>query len=213
MNLLRRSRLRTESGFTVIELGVAGLISSLVLSAVVLIVGSVGRGADDARRRAELQIQAREAVTQLAAELRSAVPPQPGSTAIESLSADSLVFYSDRYEFPGPERMVYERTSCDAGYCSLRVRRYAADPSSEPNWTHQTTPFADAVLLGRVAADDSLFSGRVWVGGERTSVPSCGGSVRCDFTIVAVDLRAAPPGVDTIAGPFGLFLEVNLRNV
>lgn len=211
----RRARKVTpQGGFTLIELSVAGFLSTIVLSAVVLIFNSVSQNAADAGRRGDLQVQAREVVTELTSELRSAVAPRQGATAIESLDASTVVFYSDRYDFEGPERFVYERTACNDGYCQLRVRRYAATPGTGPNWTHSTTAFNDTILLEQVVQANALFSGRDWTGTprQRVTVTSCGGATKCGFPIVAVDLRAAVPGVTTIDGPFALFTEVNLRN-
>ena len=206
---------RSESGFTLVELSLAGFLCAIVLAAVALIFTSVSKGASDAGLRAELQTEAREIVTDLAAELRSAVSPAQGAMAIESLTANSLVFFSDRYPTAGPERFVYERTACTGGYCQLRVRRYAANSASGPNWTFQTVPFNDTVLLERVASASWLFAGRAWAGSplQLTTVASCGGASKCTFSIVAVDLQAAVPGVDSIDGPYGIFVEVNLRNV
>jgi hypothetical protein len=204
-----------EGGFTIIELSMAAFLSSIVLGAVVLIFNSVSQGAHDAGLRADLQTQAREVVTDLTAELRAAVPARPGAAAVESLTGSTLVFYTDRYGFAGPEKMSYERISCVGGYCALRVRRYAAVATSGPNWTYQAVPFSDVVLLDRVVGSNALFYGVKWGGTPlaRTTVASCGGSTACNFPMVAVDLKASPAGVATIDGPFGVFVEVNLRNV
>ena len=209
----QRSR-SPEGGFTLVELSVAAFLSTLVLSAVVLIFNSVSRGASDAASRGDLQMQAREVITEIAAELRSAEAPRLSATAVESLSSSVLIFHTDRYPAAGPERIVYERTSCVGGYCQLRVRRYAANPASGPNWTYQTVPFNDVVLLDRVSAGNTLFSGRVWSGtpSRLTTVASCGGATKCLFPIVAIDLQAAAPAGNSLAGPFGVFVEVNLRN-
>lgn len=209
---LRRAAV-DERGFTLLELSVAAFLSSIVLAAVVLIFSSVSRGATDAGERAELQMQVREVATDMATELRSAVSPGGAAAAIESLSAGSLAFYSDRYESAGPERIVYDRAGCSGDYCSLRVRRYSANPGSGPNWTFSTVPFNDEVLLEQVSAANTLFAGMVWSGGQRVAVAACGGGTRCDFPIVAVDLQAAAPGVSTLDGLFGIFVEVSLRNV
>jgi hypothetical protein len=209
-------RLRhAEGGFTMIELSMASFLSTIVLGAVVLIFNSVGQGAHDAELRANLQTQAREVVADLTTELRAAVPARPGAAAVESLTGSTLVFYTERYDFTGPEKISYERISCVGGYCSLRVRRYAAVATSGPNWTYQAVPFNDVVLLNRVVESNALFYGVKWSGSPlvRTSVASCGGSTACDFPIVAVDLKASPAGVTTIDEPFGVFVEVNLRNV
>ena len=209
---LRRAA-AADRGFTLLELSVAAFLCTAVLGAVVLIFSSVSRGASDAGKRAELQTAVRAVATDLAAELRSAVSPRAGATAIESLSSASLAFYADRYPSAGPERIVYDRAGCSGNFCSLRVRRYAANPASGPNWTHQTVPFSDTVLLAQVSSSNTLFAGRVWSGGQRVAVASCGGGTRCDFPIVAVDLQAAAPGVTTLKGLFGVFVEVSLRNV
>lgn len=202
-----------DRGFTLLELSVAAFLSSIVLGAVVLIFSSVSRGATDAGERAELQMQVREVATDMATELRSAVSPGGAATAIESLSAGALAFYSDRYESAGPERIVYDRAGCSGEYCSLRVRRYAANAGSGPNWTFSAVPFNDEVLLAQVSSSNVLFAGRVWSGGQRVAVAACGGGTRCAFPIVAVDLQAAAPGVSTLDGLFGIFVEVSLRNV
>ena len=210
----RESGFGTDRGFTLLELSMAAFLSSLVLSSVVLLFSSVSQGASDARKRADLQAEARAVVSVLANELRAAEPPRAGGTAVEALSEGSVAFFSDRFEFPGPERILYERVSCSGGFCQLRVRRYAANPESGPDWTFLTTPFNDVVVLERIVAGDTLFSGTQWGGSplRRTTVAPCGDTTRCDFPIVTINLRAAPPGVSTIDGPFGVFVEVNLRN-
>ena len=93
----------------------AAFLSSIVLGAVVLVFNSVSQGAHDAGLRADLQTQTREVVTDLSIELRVVVPVWPGAAAVESLTGSTLVFYTDRYDFAGPERIAYQRTSCVGG--------------------------------------------------------------------------------------------------
>jgi Tfp pilus assembly protein PilW len=210
-----RSTARPDRGFTLVELSVAGLLSTIVVTAVVLMFNSLSQNAADARQQAEIQAVTRDVADDMAAELRAAVPARPGDAAVDSLSNGSLVFYTSRYGGVGPVKVVYERTNCSAGVCSLRERRYPVVSGSGPNWQYSTTASLDSILLPRVADGYAMFSGIKWSGTPlaRTTVSSCGGSTRCDFPLVAVDLRVVPPTTSKITTPFILYQEVELRNV
>jgi hypothetical protein len=146
-------------------------------------------------------------------DLRQAQAVSPNGDPIESLSADRIVFYSDRNEAEGPERIVYERTACAAGLCELRVTRYAAVAGSGPEWGFATTPFEEQVVMERVRNDQPLFRGATWTGTPVTKnyVSACSGT--CSFSLVAIRLQALPELTSVgAAQTLEITDEVELRN-
>lgn len=206
-------RARGEQGFTVVEMSIAVALCALLAATLMGILAGLGRNAGDAGRNADLQQAGRLIVAEMVMDLRQAQPAAENGYPVESLSADRVVFYSDRASYPGPERIVYERAACSGGLCELRVTRYAAVAGSGPNWTFQTTPFENQVLLERVLNDQPLFRGASWSGSPsvKAYVSSC--TSACSFSLVAIRLRAVPdrtsPGA---AGAFEITDEVGFRN-
>jgi hypothetical protein len=146
-------------------------------------------------------------------DLRQAQAVSENGDPIESLTADRIVFYSDRAQTEGPERIIYQRTACATGLCELRVTRYPAVAGSGPEWSFQTTPFQDQVVMERVRNDQPLFRGVTWTGTPtaKTYVSTCSGT--CSFPLVAVWLRALPKLTSVgAAQTLEITDEVELRN-
>jgi len=213
-----RERAADEDGFTMVELSVAMLLTVMIMTALVSVFYAFSQNAVDQGQHAELQREMRTVMSELVMDLRQAVAPSESASAypIESLTADRIVFYTDQHESEGPERTVYERTDCLAGFCELWVTRYAAVPGTGPNWDFAETPFEESFLLGRVRSDEAMFRVADWTGDPKTKTygSSCGGAApRCDEPIVAVSLRAIPTGTSAAAAStFEIVEEVTLRN-
>jgi hypothetical protein len=212
---LRRPR-AAEGGYTVVELSMSMAISAMIMASLVSVLYSFTQEAGDTTRRANLQQTSRELVADMVVELRQAEAVTPNGHPIESLSAGSLVFYSDRLESEGPERIVYERRDCGDGVCELWVTRYPAVPGSGPEWTFSDVPLQSGMVLYRLADDQPLFRGADWEGDPptRVTVSSCGPSgPECDFPLVLITFRSRPvgtsEGADTV---LEVQEEVRLRN-
>ncbi len=209
--LLRR--LPRQAGFSLVELSVAMILSAMAAASMAGVMYSISQNASDAGRNADVQRTGRLVLADLLMDLRQAESVTANGNAIESLTADRIVFYSDRAEAEGPERIVYERTSCVSGLCRLRVTRYQAVAGSGPEWTFQTTAFEDQFVMERVRNDQALFRGAAWTGSPlaKTYISACAGD--CSFPLVAIRLRALPLGASPVA-PQTLEItdEVGLRN-
>ncbi len=208
---------RDDRGFTLVELSLAMLMGALISGVMVGVIFSLSQNAADSGRTAELQSTVRSLVAEIVVEIRQARPATANGDAIESLDADTLVFYTDRAEFDGPERVVYERKDCSGGFCELWVSRYAATAGSDPNWTFGDTPFEESFLLGLVRNDTPLFRGVEWAGTPKTEtfVSSCDGTPGqpCDFPLVYMQVRANPANTSTGADQvFEVVEEVRIRS-
>jgi len=215
--MIRRliGRLRAEGGFTIVELSVAMILSAMILASLTTVLYSFSQQAGDQGRTAVLQGTSREFVADVVVELRQAVRVSPNGYPVEELEPGRIVFYSDRLEPEGPERVVYERRDCGADTCELWVIRYAAVPGGGPWWDHSETPLEESRVLSRVSADQPLFAGIEWSGDPPTKVyiEYCGSVHPCDFPLVAITFRANP--INTSAGEddtFEVDEEVRLRN-
>ncbi|MCJ7726856.1 MAG: hypothetical protein MUP76_10790 [Acidimicrobiia bacterium] len=215
VRLLRRLAHR-EGGYTVVELSLSMVLSSMIFASLVTVIYSFTQQAGDTTRSANLQQTSRELVADMVVELRQAVKVEPNGYPIESLTSGALVFYSDRLESEGPERIVYERRDCANGICELWVSRYPAVAGTGPWWTFSTVAMQSGMVLHRLPDDQPLFEGINWVGEPpaRTVMSTCGGvGPECDFPLVRITFRSKPintsPGAD-----FTLEVqeEVRLRN-
>jgi hypothetical protein len=213
--LLRRFADR-EAGYTLVELSVSMVLSSMIFASLVTVIYSFTQEAGDTTRAANLQQTSRELVADMVVELRQAVKVTPNGHPIESLDAGKLVFYSDRLEPEGPERMVYERKACAGGSCELWVSRYLAVPGTGPWWTFAEVPVESGMVLHRLPDEEPLFEGVDWIGDppSRSLINSCGiTGPECDFPLVEITFRSQPintsPGADFV---FEVQEEVRLRN-
>ena len=202
-----------DAGFSLVEVSVAMILSAMVAASLAGVMYSLSQNASDAGRNADLQRTGRLVMAELMMDLRQAESITFNGDPIESLTADRIVFYSDRAEAEGPERIVYERTSCVSGLCRLRVTRYQAVAGSGPEWAFVTTAFEDQFVMERVRNDQALFRGAAWTGtpAAKTYVSACSGS--CPFPLVAIRLRGLPEGTSAgAARTFEITEEVELRN-
>ena len=214
-SLLRR--LRSDDGLTLVELSVAMILGAMVSASLVTVFFAFAQNTGDHNRTAELQASVRGVVSTAVVDLRQGTTVSLNGHAVESMDEDQIIFYTDRHDTEGPERVVYERIDCVEGQCELWVRRFAAEAGTGPLWSFETTPFEESFLVGGVLADQALFGGLEWTGEPKTktAVASCNGSSpECDFPIVSITLRVVPPGTTTsgASGAFELHEEVRIRN-
>lgn len=188
-------KFRDDSGFTLVEMSVALILSAMVVGTFVSVFFAFSQNAGDATGKAEHQEQARQVMARLVVDLRQAVAAEPNGWPIESLAADRLVFYTMTRDGDSPIRIVYERADCEAGECELVVSRFAATEFTDGTYTFASTPFEVSPLLGGVLADEPLFGGIDWVGDPKSKAPiaECGGSgPDCSFPLVSITLRSLP---------------------
>jgi type II secretory pathway pseudopilin PulG len=179
-----RRLLRSDDGFTVLEMAVSLAVTSLILATVVSVFYSFSQNAATSTKTAELHQSLRLVGAEVVLELRQAVPIDQSGNPVQELGPDSIEFTTDRAETEGPERIVYERVNCGAEGCQLRVQRFAAIPGTGPDWEFSTEAYEDAVLVEGVEASGAVFLGYEWVGDpvEKTAVSQCGpGHRSCDF--------------------------------
>lgn len=212
-----RSLWREDAGFSLVELSVALILSSLIVGTLVTLFFAFSQNVGDTTGKADHQGLAREMIAGIVVELRQAVVTDPNGYAIESLDADRLVFYTMPIDGGTPVRVAYERTDCLEGECELWVRRYAVDGLENGRYTFVGTPFETSFLLSGVLSDQPLFTGVTWSGTPKikTPVASCGGSSRaCSFPLVGITLRSRPIGTsDGARASLEIREEVRLRNV
>jgi hypothetical protein len=212
---LRRTA-AADGGYTVVELSVSMIISAMIFASLVSVIYSFTQEAGDTTRSANLQQTSRELVADMVVELRQAEAVTPNGYPIESLSSGTLVFYSDRLESEGPERIVYERRDCADGVCELWVTRYPAVAGSGPEWTFSDVPLQSGMVLYRLPDDQPLFEGADWEGDppSQVTISSCGPSgPACDFPLVVITFRSRPVGTSQGADVvLEVQEEVRLRN-
>ena len=205
-----------DSGFTLVEMSVALILSAMVVAAFVSVFFSFSQNAGDANARAEHQEQARQVLARLVVDLRQAVTVDPNGQVIESLDPDHLVFYTMMRDDTAPIRVVYERANCVAAECELVVKRYAATDFDQGVYAFAGAPYEETRLMGGVLADQPLFGGMDWLGDPKVKTPitACGGSgPACSFPLVSVTLRSMP--LNTSEGgrtPLEVREEVRMRN-
>lgn len=208
--------LKEDSGFTLVEMSVALILSAMVVATFVSVFFSFSQNAGDTNAKAEHQEQARQVLARLVVDLRQAVTADPNGQVIESLDADSLVFYTMMRDADTPIRVDYSRANCVGGECELVVQRFAATDFDDGAWAFASVPFEETPLLGGVLADQPLFGGMDWLGDPKvkTLISSCGGSgPACSFPLVSVTLRSVP--LHTSEGartPLEIHEEVRMRN-
>ena len=207
---------RDDRGFSLVELSVALLLSSMVVGTFVTVFFAFSQNAADAAGRADHQEATRAVISEMVVELRQAVAPGPNADPIMALNADGITFYTTQVGSGTLMKVVYERTNCIGGQCQLFVSRYGTSGVSSGTYDFNSTPFEQSLLLEAVLDDQPLFSGERWSGNPKTlsTVSSCDGStVSCAFPLVAVTLRALPVNISEAAhAPFEVHEEVRLRN-
>lgn len=213
--LLRR--LRDDRGFSLIELSVAMILSSMIAASMMAVFYSFSQNSGDLASRSNVQAAARAVIAEQVVEIRQAIRADLNGEPIEALDASRLAFYTQNYETGEIERVVYERTDCIEGKCELWVYRYRLLETDGITSTFSTEPYEASFLMGNVMSDQSLFVGIEYSGDPlvRTERTACGsGGVRCDFSVVGITLRARPyPTSGGAAVPLELHEEVRIRSV
>lgn len=206
---------REDSGFSLVELSVALILSGVVVGTLVTLFAAFSQNVGDASGRAELQGLARGLVGDMVVELRQATQADPNAGAVVRLSPDLIDFYTVPVGGSEPVRVIYERLDCVSGTCDLWVRRYSVESFTNGRYVFRAAPFQQTLLLAGVLADEPLFHGIAWQGNPstRTTVTSCGGESPCNFPLVGVTLRAQPNSTTRgSAIPLEVREEVRMRN-
>ena len=211
------ARLRDDRGFSLIELSVALVLSSMVVGTFVTMFFSFSQNAADVTGKADHQEEAREVIVAMVVELRQAIPPGPNDDPISVLNADAITFFTTEIGSTAPIKVVYQRTNCVAGECELYVTRYPSTGMAAGAYVFSTNPSEHTLLLDGVLSDQPLFAGMRWAGNPKTlnTIASCNGtSTSCAFPLVSVTLRSRPSNTSEGArAPFEVREEVRLRNV
>jgi len=214
MTLLRR--LREDSGFSLIELSTAMILSGLIAASLIAVFAAMSRNSGDLTAKASTQFDARSVIGEQVVQIRQAIKADRNGDPVESLTADRLVFYTQNYETGEIERIVYERKECAEGECELWVERYAFDSTDGITTTFESTPFETSFLMGNVMNDQPLFVGLEYAGDPLVEVQTSacdGGSVECDFPVIGITLRARPdPTTVGASTPVELREEVRIRS-
>lgn len=189
---------RAEGGYSLIEVMVATLITTMVAAVFFGIFSQFSNDALRQERRGNALDEVRPAIAEIIIELRQAVDVDGNPAVVGSLDADwddlDLVFYSDRFaDTEGPERFRYFLTNCEGSLCELQREVTPADAGTGPDWTHTATPTGSRVL-SNVLTDGSepLFSGVSWRGGTEEVTLECGTSPTCLFEVLRIRLRVDP---------------------
>ena len=216
-----------DKGFSTLELSLTIAIMTMVLTAFYGAYNGFLRDVAFAEQLAEVERRTRPALNELTIELRQATPPNSAAAGqpVELLNEDRIVFYSDRADVAGPERISYDKVNCDDGVCELQKSIIFADAgSSYPDWTYDIAGGPDVTLtvIPRVAEDVVLFTGRtVNSTGNFVDQVLCdrrgelgNGGISCNFDQVFVQLEVVPRAADTSTVPrnFEIEEEVLLRN-
>jgi prepilin-type N-terminal cleavage/methylation domain-containing protein len=217
MMRLLRSRLKSDSGFSLIELSVAMILSSMISASLIAVFYSFSQNSGDLAAKSNVQQSARAVISAQVIEIRQAIRADLNGEAVEAISADRLAFYTQNYVSGEIERIVYERTDCAEGECELWVYRYSMLSTDGIQTTFNTVPYDASFLMGNVLNDKPMFFGIRYVGDPLTKVetPSCdGASIDCDFPVIGITLRARPyPTSGGASTPVELHEEVRIRSV
>jgi len=220
------SRLNGEEGFTLIEMLIVMVLTTITLVSVTAIVAGLMNDVTNEDLIAQVERESRPVLENLVVELRQADKPEAvaRSRPVQQMAWNKLAFYSDRRApHPEPEEYVYELVNCTGSICDLRETIYAADYDSHPpTWKFlYATVISQRIVLEGVLADDGgtygpLFYGVDWTGdpATRTVVTDCDSHIPakiCNAPLVVIDLRVKYSdrlGFD----PLLLHEEVRLRN-
>ena len=221
-----RLRDRRERGFSTLELSMTIAIMTMVLTAFYGAYNGFLRDVAFAEQLAEVERRSRPAINELTIELRQATAPNSAAAGqpVEVLSEDQIVFYSDRSNVDGPERITYERANCVDSVCELVKTIIFADGASRyPDFTYDVAggPDVTQVVLERITEDVVLFLGRQLTSAGVVDRSTCDrydslglGASTCAFDQVVVSLAVVPRAADTSVAPrnFEVVEEVQLRN-
>jgi prepilin-type N-terminal cleavage/methylation domain-containing protein len=211
-----RTRLSAEDGFSLIELSVAMILSSMIAASLIAVFYSFSQNSGDLAARSNVQADARGVIAEQVVEIRQAIRADLNGDAVESLTAGSLVFYTQNYETGQIERVAYERRECVEGECELWVYRYGFESSDGITTTFYSTPYESSFLMGSVLSDQPIFVGVEYLGDPLAKIETTacdGSSTPCDFTVVGITLRARPhPTTGGSMTPVELHEEVRVRS-
>lgn len=203
---------------TLTEVTVATVITLMVSAAFFTLFSAFSRNVQLEDQRASTLRDIRPVISQMLLELRQATDLDGDGAIIEKLDSSwsslELIFYSDRRpDIDGPERYRYYLDNCANNICDFVHESTAADTGSGPNWTYDDNTAAERTLIGNVVATGgALLIGVSWNTGAEVLTTSCGGSTRCDFDVVRIDLRIDPtPELGTLAA-LQIREDVRLRN-
>jgi len=216
INRFRRS-LAAEDGFSLVEVTVAMILSSMIAASLVTVFYSFSQNSGDLAAKSNVQSAVRAVISQQVVALRQALRADLNGDAVEALSSNRLVFYTQNYATSQIERVVYERRECVEGECELWVYKYALESTDGIVTIFATTPYDSSFLMGKVLSDQPLFVGIEYIGDPltKTETSFCdGGSVACDFPVVGITLRARPnPASGGATSPVEIRDEVRIRSV
>lgn len=210
-----------DSGSSLVELVVVVAVLGLVFSAFYTSLFGFLRDAKFSEDLAQVERDTRPVIRQLVIELRQAEPEATVANGqpVQALDPDSIVFYSDRYPYDGPERHEYSLANCVDSLCDLQLTIHAAlASSSAPNWEYDTseTPVLSRTMLEGVVETQPMFSGQRWsdVSSSFTTVTSCDRAVGsdCDFELVDIELHVDPNKHRDNPRVFEIVEQVRLRN-
>ena len=211
--------MKDERGMTLIEVTVAGALSTIIAAAMITMFISLNGNVALQESRADATTEAGTAVSELVVELRQAVDLDGDGFVVVSLDGDwgslDLQFAADRYAGdPGPEWYRYRLDNCNDGLCDLVRDRTVADTGSGPNWTFSGDPMSNVVAQSVVVdGADPLFEGVSLRTGSEEIVDFCGDAFHaCDFLMVRIRLRVEPDRLDTGVEPVEVLEDVRLRN-
>jgi len=211
--------MRDERGMTLIEVTVAGALSTIIAAAMITMFISLNGNVTQQESRANATTEAGTAVGEVVVELRQALDLDGDGFVVSALDSDwesvDLQFAADRYAGdPGPEWYHYRLANCDGGLCDLVRDRTVADAGTGPNWTFSSDPVS-TVVAPKVIVDspDPLFEGVSWASGSEHVVDSCGDAFHeCDFLMVRIRLRVEPDSLGAGIEPVQVQEDVRLRN-
>jgi type II secretory pathway pseudopilin PulG len=211
--------MKDERGMTLIEVTVAGALSTIIAAAMITMFISLNGNVALQESRANATTEAGTAVSELVVELRQAVDLDGDGFVVASLDGDwsslDLQFAADRYAGdPGPEWYRYRLDNCSGGLCDLVRDRTVADTGSGPNWTFSSDPMSNVVAQNVIVDGvDHLFEGVSWSTGSEETVDFCGDAFHaCEFLMVRIRLRVEPDRLDTGVEPVEVVEDVRLRN-
>jgi len=218
MRVIRRlhDRLGDDSGFSLIEVSVAMVLSSMIAASLVAVFYGLSQNTGDLSGRSEVQTNSRSVVASQVVEIRQAISADLNGEAIEALDPGRLAFYTQNYVSEEIERVIYERKECIEGECELWVYKYALDQMVDGNATFEVMPYASNFLMGKVLSDQPLFVG-IEISGDplvKSEISTCdGGATKCNFSVVGITLRARPyPTTGGALTPIELHEEVRVRS-
>ncbi|MEE8496902.1 MAG: prepilin-type N-terminal cleavage/methylation domain-containing protein [Acidimicrobiia bacterium] len=218
MRLIRRlqTRLGDDSGFSLIEVTVAMVLSSMIAASLVTVFYALAQNTGDLSGRGRVQADSRAVIASQVVEIRQAIRADLNGEAIEALDPGRLAFYTQNYVSEEIERVIYERKECVADECELWVYKYALDEIVGGIATFEATPYASNFLMGKVLSDQPLFVG-IEISGDplvKSEISTCdGGAIKCNFSVVGITLRARPyPTTGGALTPIELHEEVRVRS-